>query len=355
MKFRHSILWLYLLAPVGLSGCGKESAPERTGPSVEHRPLPARSFSDEDVDELVRVAMAEPARSSESAGSGVVSASARATWSEFRRAHPYHIQTLAVTPADERGRRTLILAEPPPHLERAEWDAVVYEAFPGRVEALGRERHGVGYDGWVEDLVAELRLPPDDDGVLALRSGIEALNLVCFDTIYKTHALRLPAGRSGRMDQGAPALDVSAAELMDWLVADPVTLRANRSDERRSLTELMEEARTGVWRGEGGAIVVWLIDRVDGIDARGGEFREFALETDAIVGAVARGDRSLAVVGRARQVPLDRCPPLRFEEVCGLARASNAEELAPELRTEPPLRRKDRLRRRPGLGPDSAQ
>jgi hypothetical protein len=34
-------------------------------------------------------------------------------WKEFRKAHPYHVQAVAVSRADKEGRRTVVVAEPP--------------------------------------------------------------------------------------------------------------------------------------------------------------------------------------------------------------------------------------------------
>src|SRR5262249_17486653 len=56
------------------------------------------------------------------------------------------------------------------------------------------------------------------------------------------------------------------------------------------------------------------------------ELRQFALDSDLILGAVKKGDCVLAVA-RERSVPIDVLPPLRTETILQLAKA-NTDELA---------------------------
>src|SRR5438067_2855508 len=80
-------------------------------------------------------------------------------WREFRRTHPYHTQVIALSRPDNAGLRTLIVAEPPPH--------VTLNSLAAVDPALGQPivmKHRVGMDGWVKDVV--YRISARSDGEL---------------------------------------------------------------------------------------------------------------------------------------------------------------------------------------------
>ncbi|MEM7410455.1 MAG: hypothetical protein AAF430_09510 [Myxococcota bacterium] len=323
MNFHHSI-GCAIAALFVLVAC---DASELDGAEPPHRP-PASS-SRTSIDSTVDLARAELAGASEpeTCGAPAVSQAADQEWLAFRQAYPFHVQTLALTKARDDGTRVLIVSEPPPNLSRREWDAAICRAFDG-VRGLARKRHKVGFDGWVEDVVVELDvadLAADDS--LALQAGIETLYLSMFGTLYKAHAIALPTHLPGPMDRGAPRLDVGASELRKWLFDEPAIFVSSLG-ERRAFDDVMGAVETGVWRSEDGLLVAWLVDRKSDLADARADFRAFALESDAIVGGVTRGDRSLAVVGRSRQSMLSVVPPLRFEDVFRLAQAASSDELA---------------------------
>src|ERR1041385_7663897 len=66
-------------------------------------------------------------------------------WKEFRRGHPFHIQTIAVSEPDASGARTLIVSEPPPRVSLDSLRTVSPLLGSPRVET-----QAIGVDGWVK-------------------------------------------------------------------------------------------------------------------------------------------------------------------------------------------------------------
>ena len=58
--------------------------------------------------------------------------SARDIWQQFRKAHPYHIQTVALSDREAGGTRTLIISEPPPNTEVSRLKALWPREFARR-------------------------------------------------------------------------------------------------------------------------------------------------------------------------------------------------------------------------------
>lgn len=114
-------------------------------------------------------------------------------WQAFRKANPFHVQALAMSGPAAGGDRTLIVAEPPPHVALGQIRAVT-GASAGRIAV---HRHRLGHDGWVQDVVVKVR---GDDRQLA--PMIARMSRLLFHTSYKAYVLDLPRPPPSRRASG---------------------------------------------------------------------------------------------------------------------------------------------------------
>jgi hypothetical protein len=303
------------------------------------------------------------------------------TWKDFRTDYPYHIQCVALSKPDGAGNRVLIVAEPPPHVTLRSLRAL----NPEVLQNPSVEYQRIGYDGWVADVVFVLPAISRD----TLRTTLDQLNHYLYGTTYKANVLALPtrpsAGGKRRLD-----LKVPAGELGEWILGDLAHPPASRSTANiqglvlfafvlvwalrrivrsgrtaRNLAmfgiscvtlvflwfagptsrdhkmlnfrsvlggdkytgrAILETNRSRVFFSETPGIVLWSFARQHPLDGYRIEAREFALDSDILIGAVA-SQTQLIILGRERTQPVDVLPPLRTETIMQLASA-NTDELA---------------------------
>jgi hypothetical protein len=296
--------------------------------------------------------------------------SAQSDWRRFRAAYPYHIQTLALGAVQPAGR-TLIVAEPPP----AVTVAALQKTWPREFAAATIERHRLGVDGWVADIVT--RLPPASEQ--ATTELVQQLTAYLFGTSYKSYALAIgepaavpadnldvavstgqlatwfglrppePGGLSQFFDAmlGLAVLIAFAAMLktrrMKWVVGsvlllgviaararfdqppppDVLLIERHYTRPPRTLAQIMGGGG-GLYDSERRGMVVFVLPRSASLNAYQQALREFALDTDVILGAVGT-DRAIAIIGRERIVPASVMPPLRVETLLLLASVDSAE------------------------------
>jgi hypothetical protein len=287
-------------------------------------------------------------------------------WQRFRSQYPYHVQGVAVSEPRSDGRRVVIAAEPPPHVSVLQ----IRELFRG-AERVSFPRQQVGYDGWVQDAVAVMPPMSNDD----VRTLVAAIHLAFFGTTYKAYAL--PIGTRGLVDSSALDLDVTAAELDKWLLASPpaplspaaavtfflallillktgwklfrgprpatrfawfavslvtlvairwthggddTSMRFTRIDGGESVTSdsILTERRSGVYVSANPGLVICAVPVAQPLAAYARELRQFAIESDVILGGIKR-DNHVLIVGRERTTAVDRLPPLRVETILRLA------------------------------------
>jgi hypothetical protein len=240
-----------------------------------------------------------------SAGATPDGADARAdqAWLYFRQAFPFHMQTLAVTEAEADGSRTLIVSEPPPHVDAPGLAAVDRTAL-ARPQI---KQWTLGYDGWVKDVVYTLPKLTQRQ----LDELIGKLSAYLYATDYKHYALRLPIDRRALRTKYPLDIRVHTGDLEGWYKG-----RSFRPVEGGESLRL-QAATPGVYLSEPPGLVAWVLPK-EGFDRRKADVRKFALDSDLILGAVARDD-SVVIFGRERIVPVAVLPPIRAEVVVNLA------------------------------------
>jgi hypothetical protein len=245
-------------------------------------------------------------------------------WRGLRDNFPFHLQTVGLSEPNRQGERTLIIAEPPPTLPRVSFRDGLQSIFGESLLEAHLMRHPIGYDGWVEDIVATLRYPIGDGGKKRLREDLSLLAERLYGTAYKFAPIRLPATRR-TAPLAPPSLAVSAAELKVWLLDSDAPLTSVDIGTQHRLKDLLTGGRPGVYLSPQRGLVVIILPRDFPINAYRGEIRKFALDSDAIMGAMATGDRRLAIIGREPDTALDAVPPLRVESVLALAATKEKE------------------------------
>lgn len=245
-------------------------------------------------------------------------------WRGLRGQFPFHLQTVGLSAPNPQGERTLVIAEPPPTLPRASFREALRSVFGDALRDAHLMRHPIGYDGWVEDIVATLHYPAADAAGKQLGDDMTLLAERLYGTAYKFAPIRLPTTRRAE-PTAPPSLTISAAELKAWLLDSNDPLTAVDLGIQRRLKDLLAGERPGVYLSPQRGLVVLVLPRDFPIDAYRGEIRKFALDSDAVVGAIAIGQRRLAVIGRERDTPVDAVPPLRVESILALAATTQKE------------------------------
>lgn len=298
-------------------------------------------------------------------------ASTDSDWRTFRERYGYHAQAIAIGSADADGARTIVISEPPPSIT---FDDVA-SRYGGTIRNLDVRTHRIGFDGWVKDIVG--LLPPMSDA--RRRSLVEDLSRDLFGTSYKAYAVDIsgspepselydlsvgstalrvwlglnPPSRSTFQELLAGALWVAAAIGLialvrrRWLTvltavtvclamgymtspATPVgtagALRPLHGGDAASLRTLLAEPAPGVYLSDTPGLVVLVLRRDRPLNDVSIALREFALDSDLILGAVGT-EETVAVIGRERQVSVLSLPPLRTETILQLA-AAGTDELA---------------------------
>jgi hypothetical protein len=244
-------------------------------------------------------------------------------WRQFRDTYPYHVQGVAVSKPRLDGSRVVIVAEPPPHVDRAKLSAI----FAGAT-SLHYPGQWIGYDGWVRDAVAVI--PAERAG--AVGELVDTLHREMFGTTYKAFILPIePAVTQASVDVTALNLRVSAADLARWLLPAPATpsrrpLRFTRigSTTAVSAGAILDRALRGVFVSSQPGLVLCAVSSAAPLANARIDLRQFVLDSDLILGAIRKGTQ-VVLVGRERVAPVTVLPPLRVETLLQLASVSRDE------------------------------
>lgn len=235
-----------------------------------------------------------------------------AAWRQFRAVYPYHVQVLALSEAASDGSRSLIVSEPSPHVTEADVLAPLAQVLRGH--SVQRQR--IGYDGWVHDLAISVAGKEPQ-----LTQALSALYRRLFFTTYKAYILRLPAQEvQWHLDLD---LNVTANELNEWVIAGHDTYSGVERDGEITIENLATTRSCGVYPSTHGGLVGWWVPAGVEVDTCRVSIRQFALDSDLIVGAIGMTGGTL-ILGRERIVPVELLPPLRFETITLLASSARS-------------------------------
>jgi hypothetical protein len=252
-----------------------------------------------------------------------------AAWNKVRADHPFHLQAIALSPPFRSGCRAMIIAEPPPKVTMQ----ALRDLAPELLAGSESRKHVIGYDGWTQDVV--VTLPPVSDRDLA--ELVAQLHSLLFDTTYRMATLdtsqSIPA-----YNPAATPLDVAIGpgELRRWLLQQSSVFTPLLGGTPVSFKILLSSDEPGVYVDEMHGLVAWIIPRRADIAGMAALVRQFALESDVIVGAIA-SSQVVAVLARQRLIDPSVLPPLRFETVSLLAAVHEKAGLAQSYERKNPL------------------
>lgn len=248
-------------------------------------------------------------------------ANAEDFWQDFRGKNPWNVQIAGIKAYGDDSYN-IILTEPAEDVT----EESLKEFFKKYNSSLKTFQSGIGYDGWLKDVVVSINGVESDD--------IEKLESKLFKklygTDYKADFIKLdsiPEHMAYSTDD--LNMSVSEEELRKWLITDKEGFyQPEDEDEVRPISDWMkaESGQTLLFSKEPG-FVAWLIPN-NVRDEK--EFkiaaRKFALDTDLILGAIKHTDVT-AIIGRERSTSLLELPPLRPETLYILA-ATDKDELS---------------------------
>ena len=268
-------------------------------------------------------------------------------WKSFRTLHPLQRQEVVVASRpDPSGHRYVLISDPPPHVLTPALGSDLEGIFGDALAGYEIFKNEIGVDGWVKDIGIELDNAKGDQE--ALEGKFLALFRWLYKTDYKAYLTFFDAKSwlddlSPRRGLGPPDMRVSAASLNAWFFVDKLPVVHLSTGRQSELREILEKGTHGFYRSEPAGLIIAELPRDQDIqqDQYYTILRQFALDTDAILGAIAWGPPSnkksaLAIVGRARDTSLTDVPPLRVETILTLA-ASGEDELAQSYERRTPF------------------
>lgn len=251
-------------------------------------------------------------------------------WRAFRDTHPFPYQSIAVS-LDSGGNTLVILSEVPPIAPPTEVAALAEKVFEGYHPSIHRLRYPIGHDGWLEDIVLSISgdhgpkvsVPTSDATSIDLPHGIA-------NRLQYLYAALFGTSKSFYVDRVNPSailvpstldeLQVTAGDLRR-LVGDPLRKWHSLAREGPAIgwAEVESSASVGTFVDDSAAVVVLAVPPQTTIESLRGEFRDFAVSSDYLIGALRPKRGGLMLFARNRQIPLNVLPPLRFETVASLA------------------------------------
>ncbi len=260
-------------------------------------------------------------------------------WTRFRQLHPYPYQSIAAN-TEQNGSLILIVSEPPPSLSKDALDKVVEACFSHRLISLRRLRWRIGTDGWVEDLVLQVKSNNlVNSAVLQDQSFLDCIGVldgVLFGTTFGGGFERLDSPDSRTWTNTASNLDVSPLEVRKWLHEGSLTWRAvdGYAGQNLSWGDIAKEGLVGTFQSSDNSLVLLTFPTsllIEGQKNSGAfnvlqvPFREFAISSQSLFGGVWQANGQTAIIGRIRTRPMNELPPLRFETFKLLAAQSQDE------------------------------
>ncbi len=230
-------------------------------------------------------------------------------WEDFRKALPNPFQTIGFASFAD-GSQLYIISEPPEGITFSQIEAV----FEGLIFDSEVKQWEYGADGWVKDVLVTVDYAPEgcEEFIIAW------LNKLLYGYGGQAIYTRLPLERPRELFlKDNLDIKVSAESLYAWFKEDNMPLE-DFSGRKYSFKDALSLGREAVYRSVTPGFVVWTLPVNTSISTQDKCIRQFALNSDIIIGAIA-SNRVLCILARERELDLLDVPPLRTEEVCMLA------------------------------------
>lgn len=236
---------------------------------------------------------------------------------DFRKGFPYHYQTIGVANFSDSSRMILI-SDPPPYLKI---DSIqkIFSQFTHRVET---KLHKIGYDGYAKDIVIQIANATTEN----MDKRIKQLSELLFFSDYKPAVMPLPIQQK-RIFFAENSLDyqISLYEFNQWFLEDQEPfINLKDTTQEYTIQTLFKNDKGGVYFSKEPGFVAWVIPKKSDLDKYKQHIRQFTLDADLILGALA-DTATLVIIGRERESSLEELPPLQVETILLLASITEKE------------------------------
>lgn len=238
-------------------------------------------------------------------------------YNDFRKKFRFHYQTIGMASFADSSRM-ILLSDIPPHFET---DSIA-PIFAKLTHKMELRKHPIGYDGYVTDVVILLGNATQENCDRLIRR----LNRELFFSDYKPTVMTLPAEEK-RQYFAKKNIDyqITLEEFNSWFMEEGERF-VHLDDTATVLTvrDLFAQKTRGVYFSQEPGFVAWAVAKDTDIAPQVGDIRQFSLDADLILGALADSS-TLVIIGRERQSPLYELPPLQVESILLLASVTEKE------------------------------
>ena len=252
-------------------------------------------------------------------------------YADFRKKYRFHYQTIGMASFADSSRM-ILLSDLPPHFET---DSIA-SLFARFTHESQLRKHHIGYDGYTTDAIILLGNATQDN----CDRLIKRLSQELFFSDYKPTVTTLPAEHK-RQYFAEENIDyqITLEEFNTWFIEEgegfislnqtdssQTVAGANNPDPANVMTisQMFSTRQRGVFFSQEPGFVAWAMAKNADIGEQLGNIRQFTLDADLILGALA-DSTTLVIIGRERQAPLHELPPLQIESILLLASTTEKE------------------------------
>ena len=238
-------------------------------------------------------------------------------YKDFRKKFRFHYQTIGMASFADSSRM-ILLSDIPPHFE-TDSIAPIFAKFTHRTEL---RKLPIGYDGYTSDVIILLGNATQEN----CDRLIKRLSKELFFSDYKPVVMALPAEEKRQyFAQENIDYQITLNEFNTWFMEEGEGF-VHLDDTNMVLTvsDLFAQKARGVYFSQQPGIVAWAIAKDTDIAPQIKDIRQFTLDADIILGALADSS-TLVIIGRERQAPLHELPPLQVESILLLASTTEKE------------------------------
>ena len=238
-------------------------------------------------------------------------------YKDFRRKYRFHYQGIGMASFDDSSRM-LLLSDLPPHFETDSIDPI-FAQFTHRYEL---RKHTIGYDGYTTDMVILLGNATQEN----CDRLVKRLNKELFFSEYKPTVMTLPAENKRQyFAKGNIDYQITLNEFNTWFIEEGEEFfHLDDTNTVLTVNDLFARKARGVYFSQQPGFVAWAVAKNADIAPQVGDIRQFTLDADLILGALADSS-TLVIIGRERQSPLYELPPLQIESILLLASTTEKE------------------------------
>ena len=304
MKYykKNAFIWLIAIAAIGVAvllllrtGVG-ESVKRESARLFDYEYIPNQNV---DIDRCEAAGMAD------------------SIYKDFRKKYRFHYQTVGMASFSDSSRM-ILLSDIPPHFE-TDSIAPIFAEFTHKTE---QRKHPIGYDGYVTDVLILLGNATQENCDRLIRR----LNRELFFSEYKPTVMALPAEEK-RQYFAKENIDyqITLEEFNTWFMEEGEGfIHFDDTSKVMTVSDLFAAKARGVYFSQQPGFVAWAVAKNEDIAAQVGNIRQFTLDADLILGALADSS-TLVIIGRERQSPLNELPPLQIESILLLASTTEKE------------------------------